>query len=64
MEDEELKRSIQELNEEDAKKWLYHNTLELYRYQDMALEVLNYIKANPNQETSAILKIIQKWELK
>lgn len=43
MEDEELKKSIQELNEEDSKKWLYHTTLELHRYQDLVSDIFNFL---------------------
>ena len=43
-------------------KQLYFTTLELDRYQDMTMEVLNYILENINSAIACdIYEIIKKW---
>ena len=48
--------------ERELNKQLYFTTLELDRYQDMTMEVLNYILENINSAIACdIYEIIKKW---
>ena len=62
MDSEEIKlqNDIEKMSEEKAKQDLYYTTLELYRYQDMTKDLLQFIMENSNieemQEAFGIIK--------
>ena len=68
MDNEKLKlqNEISILSGDEAKQHLYHVTLELYRYQDMTQEILDYLAQHKFTEraTNELFEIIKKWETK
>ena len=61
-----LSINIRQLNEDEAKEQLYQVTRELWRYQDMVQEILEFISKNRFTERAnyELFNIIKKWEIK
>ena len=64
--DKRLKNDIRLLTEDEAKEQLYQVTFELWRYQDMVQEILEFIGQHKFTERAnyELFNIIKKWETK
>ena len=61
-EEKKLADRIEKMNEETAKQDLYHTTLELYRYQDMTKDLLQFVMENSDiEEVQEILGIVKSY---
>ena len=65
-ENEKLSLNIRQLTESEAKEQLYQVTLELWRYQGIVEEILNYILQHRfiSKTDNDLFNIIKEWETK